>query len=43
VESVAKHLVQHRMKRAGCWWSDAGGQALLVLRAHQATRYAQAA
>jgi len=43
VESAAKHLVQQRMKRPGCRWSGAGGQAMVVLRAHQATRHAQAA
>jgi hypothetical protein len=43
VESAAKHLVQQRMKRPGCRWSVAGGQSLAVLRAHQATRHAQAA
>jgi hypothetical protein len=37
VESSAKHLIQQRLKRAGCRWSDAGGQAMVVLRAHQAT------
>jgi hypothetical protein len=34
VESACKHLVQHRLKRPGARWSDAGGQALLSLRAH---------
>jgi hypothetical protein len=34
VESACKHLVQHRLKRPGARWSDAGGQALLTLRAH---------
>jgi hypothetical protein len=33
VESAADHLVQRRMKRAGMRWSDAGGDALLALRA----------
>jgi hypothetical protein len=42
VESSAKHLVQQRMKRAGCRWSEAGGQALLVLRAHVLTQRAKA-
>jgi hypothetical protein len=43
VESSAKHLIQHRLKRAGQRWSDAGGAALIALRAHQATAIAQAA
>jgi hypothetical protein len=34
VESLAKHLVQLRMKRPGARWSPAGAQALLTLRAH---------
>lgn len=34
VESACKHLVQHRLKRPGARWSDAGGQALLTVRAH---------
>jgi hypothetical protein len=33
IESAADHLVQQRMKRAGMRWSDAGGEALLALRA----------
>jgi hypothetical protein len=33
VESAADHLVQRRMKRAGMRWSDAGGRAMLALRA----------
>jgi hypothetical protein len=33
VESTADHLVQRRMKRAGMRWSDAGGDAMLALRA----------
>jgi hypothetical protein len=36
VESLAKHLVQRRMKRAGMRWSEAGGEALLALLAHRA-------
>jgi hypothetical protein len=38
VESAAKHLVQWRMKRPGARWSPAGGQALLTLCAHRASR-----
>jgi hypothetical protein len=34
VESSAKHLVQHRMKRAGCRWSELGARAILDLRCH---------
>jgi uncharacterized protein UPF0236 len=34
IESAADHVVQRRMKRAGMRWSDAGGDALLALRAH---------
>jgi hypothetical protein len=33
VESLAKHLVQLRMKRPGARWSPAGAQAILTLRA----------
>ena len=33
IESAADHLVQRRMKRAGMRWSDAGGDAILALRA----------
>jgi len=34
VEASAKHLVQHRMKRAGSRWSDNGARAILDLRCH---------
>jgi len=37
VESLAKHLVQRRMKRAGMRWAEPGGEALLVLLAHRAS------
>ena len=37
VESSAKHVVQHRMKRPGQRWSDRGGRAMLALRAHVAS------
>jgi hypothetical protein len=43
VESSAKHVIQQRLKRAGCRWSEQGGQAMAVLCAHQATRRASAA
>jgi hypothetical protein len=43
VESSAKHVIQIRMKRAGCRWSDRGGQALVALCAQHATRRAKAA
>src|SRR5437764_1225298 len=33
IESAADHLLQRRMKRAGMRWSEAGGDALLALRA----------
>jgi hypothetical protein len=33
IESAADHLVQRRMKRAGMRWSEAGGDAILALRA----------
>jgi hypothetical protein len=33
IESAADHVVQHRMKRTGMRWSDAGGDAVLALRA----------
>lgn len=32
VASAAKHLVQHRMKRAGMRWSELGARAILHLR-----------
>lgn len=34
VEASAKHLVQHRMKRAGSRWSDLGARAILDVRCH---------
>src|SRR5262249_45463892 len=34
VEASAKHLVQHRMKRTGCRWSELGARAILDLRCH---------
>src|SRR4051794_27215962 len=34
VESLARHLVQLRLKRPGARWSRAGAQAILTLRAH---------
>ena len=37
VESLAKHLVQQRMKRAGMRWSEAGGRGMLALLAHRAS------
>jgi hypothetical protein len=43
VESSAKHVIQQRLKRAGCRWSEPGGQALGVLCAFHATQRAQAA
>jgi hypothetical protein len=36
VESLAKHLVQRRMKRAGMRWAEPGGEALLASLAHRA-------
>lgn len=43
VESSAKHLIQQRLKRAGMRWSDAGGRALIALRADLATQFGLAA
>jgi hypothetical protein len=43
VESSAKHVIQQRLKRAGCRWSDRGGEALAVLCAEDATQRAKAA
>jgi hypothetical protein len=43
VESSAKHVIQQRMKRAGCRWSETGGQAVAVLCAQYATDNARAA
>lgn len=37
VESLARHLVQLRLKRPGARWSRAGAQAILTLRAHLAS------
>src|SRR5262249_51698002 len=34
VEASAKHLVHHRLKRAGSRWSDLGARAILDLRCH---------
>jgi hypothetical protein len=38
IESAADHVVQRRMKRAGMRWSEAGGDAMLALRARQRSR-----
>jgi hypothetical protein len=38
VESLARHLVQLRLKRPGARWSPAGAQAILTLRAHLRSR-----
>jgi hypothetical protein len=43
VESAAKHVVQQRLKRAGCRWSLGGADALLALRCRRATGLAAAA
>lgn len=43
VASSAKHVVQHRLKRAGARWSPAGARALLALRAQQASCFGEAA
>ncbi len=37
VESLARHLVQLRMKRPGARWSRPGAHAILTLRAHHLT------
>ncbi|MBI2760217.1 MAG: ISKra4 family transposase [Chloroflexi bacterium] len=37
VESAAKHVVQHRMKRPGQRWTCQGGRAMLALRARFAS------
>jgi hypothetical protein len=37
VESLAKHLVQQRMKRAGQRWSEPGARGMLALLAHHAS------
>lgn len=34
IESGAKHLVQHRMKRPGARWSEDGAQGVLAVRCH---------
>jgi hypothetical protein len=38
IESAADHVVQRRMKRAGMRWSNAGGDAMLALRARLRSR-----
>ena len=43
VEGAAKHLIQRRMKLPGARWSDAGGDAIVALRAQQVTDLARAA
>ena len=43
IESAADHVVQRRMKRAGMRWSDAGGEAMLALRARLRSRRSLAA
>ena len=35
IESGAKHLVQHRLCRAGMRWSEPGATAILALRTHR--------
>jgi len=37
VESSAKNVVQHRMKRPGQRWSERGARAMLALRARGAS------
>ena len=32
VESAAKHLIQHRLKRAGARWSEAGARGVIAVR-----------
>jgi hypothetical protein len=41
-EGAAKHLVQPRLKRPDARWSDAGGDAIVALRAQQVTQLARA-
>jgi hypothetical protein len=41
-EGAAKHLIQRRMKLPGARWSDAGGDAMVALRARQVTELARA-
>ncbi len=43
VESSARHLVQQRLKRAGCRWSEVGAQAVLSLCAQRASHRLAAA
>jgi hypothetical protein len=38
IESAADHLLQRRMKRSGMRWSEAGGRALVTLRARLRSR-----
>jgi hypothetical protein len=40
VESAAKSVVQHRMKRPGMRWSERGARAILTLRTQRLTRLA---
>ena len=43
VEAACKTLATQRMKRSGMRWRQAGGQAILTLRAlHQSERFARA-
>ncbi|MGH8513773.1 MAG: hypothetical protein ACREV8_07495, partial [Gammaproteobacteria bacterium] len=43
VEAACKTLVTQRMKRSGMRWRQAGGQAILTLRAfHQSERFERA-
>jgi hypothetical protein len=41
-EGAAKHLIQRRLKLPGARWSDAGGDAIVALRARQVTELAMA-
>jgi hypothetical protein len=43
VEGSAKHLVQARLKRPGCTWSEAGAHAVLAVRCHLLARLPAAA
>lgn len=36
IESSHRHVIQERLKRAGCWWKEANAEAMLGLRVARA-------
>ncbi len=38
VESGHRHMIQHRLKLAGCWWKEPNAEAMLGLRVARANQ-----